>query len=471
MKLIHPHASLLTDLYQLTMAQAYFLSQTHTQRASFDYFFRKIPFQGGFVVFAGLHEILETLEQLHFDETQIRFLRSKGFHNDFLEYLRNFRFKGDVWTVKEGEIIFPLEPVMRLDGTIVECQLAETLLLNFINFQSLIATKAARIVHASRGRILSDFGLRRAHSLGGVHASRAAIIGGFHSTSNVLAGQWFDLELSGTMGHAFIESFESEEQAFRNYAQAFPHKSVFLVDTYNTLKSGIPAAIKVAKEMREKGHQLLGIRLDSGDLAYLSKKARKMLDEAGLMDVKIIVSNQLDERVIRSLLEQNAPIDVFGVGTSLVTGNPDAALDGVFKLSMAAGRPRLKISDNTRKTSLPGQKKILRFFDNENRFYADTICLIDEQQPERMIHPFEPEKSISLKGFRSEEILHCFIKSGRCLIPTPPLSEIATYARERLLLLPEEHQRFDFPHIYKVGVSPGLSDLKQELIKKHQSSQ
>lgn len=468
MKFFQPYAPLLTDLYQLTMAQAYFLSNTHQKKASFDYFYRKIPFKGGYTIFAGLEDVTDTIEAYHFSDKQLGFLEKKGFNKDFLHYLAGFSFKTDIWSVQEGEVIFPLEPVLRIDGNIVECQLAETMLLNYINFQSLIATKASRINYAAQGRLLSDFGLRRAHSLGGIHASRAAIIGGFHSTSNVIAGLWYDIELSGTMGHAFIESFDNELEAFRNYAKAFPTKSIFLVDTYNTLKKGIPAAIQVAKEMEKDGHRFIGIRLDSGDLAYLSKKSRKLLDEAGLQYAKIVVSNQLDEKVIKSLLDQGAPIDIFGVGTSLVTGNPDAALDGVYKLSMAEGEPRLKISDNIAKVSLPGQKKILRFRDQENKFYADAVCLVHEGQPDIMIHPLEPTKRLLLNGYEYEEIMVKTMHQGKKCYESLSVQQIAAFSKQRLSQLPLEHQRFDYPHIYKVGLSSELHNLRNSVVASKQ---
>ncbi|MBW6479057.1 MAG: nicotinate phosphoribosyltransferase [Bacteroidales bacterium] len=458
---------LYTDLYQLTMAQAYFKNGMHKQRASFDYFFRKIPFKGGYVVFAGLHDLLELTENLVFTDYDLDYLAESGFDKDFVNHLREFRFRGDVISVREGDVVFPFEPVIRVEGTLLETQLIETLLLNVVNFQSLIATKASRMRFAAGNRILSDFGLRRAQSFGAMHASRAAVIGGFNSTSNVLAAQRYKIPFAGTMAHSFIESFGDELTAFRAYAKAFPDNSIFLVDTYNTLFKGIPNAIKVAKEMKEEGHMLKGIRLDSGDLAYLSKKAREMLDYDGFEDVKIIVSNQLDEYVIKSLLEQKAPIDIFGVGTSLITGKPEAALDGVYKLAHVNDRNVLKISDNLQKTTLPGKKKILRYFDREGLFYADAVVMTTETDINRMINPFEKHKSLSLKGFRCEELLYTAMKDGKMThLPENP-QKINERLKTRLNLLPAEHHRFDFPHIYKVGISEKVLKTRDELLNKY----
>lgn len=459
---------LYTDLYQLTMAQSYFLSGRHEQPVSFDYFFRKIPFNSGFVIFAGLEELLKMLQQLRFNDSDLKYLQQQGFDEAFLEYLKGFRFKGSIFGMKEGEIVFPFEPILRVDATMIEAQLIETLLLNVLNFQSLIATKACRIRNSAGERVLSEFGLRRAQSFGSIQGSRAAIIGGFDNTSNVFAGQFYNIPTSGTMAHSFIESFDSELEAFRHYARTFPDKCVLLVDTYNTLKSGIPNAIRVAHELEEKGHRMLGLRLDSGDLAYLSKKARKMLDDSGLHYVKIVVSNQLDEHVIKSLLEQHAPIDIFGVGTSMIIGKPDGAIDGVYKLCQAAGVPRLKISDNVQKITLPGKKRVLRYLDGEGLFYADCIVAEHETQPQRMIHPFEKEKVLSLQGKEFEEVFHLLMENGQPAAPYQTPFQIQQKVAARLKKLPEEHQRFDFPHIYKVGISEKISDLRKVYASKHQ---
>ena len=337
--------ALYTDLYELTMAQGYFLSGRQNTPANFDYYFRNLPFSGGFVLFAGLGDLLDAIQHFQFHPDEIEYLKNKGFSMEFLEFLQDFEFKGNIRSVKEGEVIFPNEPVLQVEGTILETQLLETVILNLINFESLIATKTARMRQITDKPIM-DFGLRRAQGTGGMQAAKAAIIGGANGTSNVLAGQLYDLEISGTMAHSWIQFFGNELEAFRNYAEYYPDSTILLVDTYDTLKSGIPNAIKVAKELEEKGHKLQGVRLDSGDFAYLSRETRKMLDDSGLHYVKIAVSNQLDEYLIKSLADQQAPIDVFGVGTKLVTAYDDPALDGVFKLSMADGTPTLKISEN-----------------------------------------------------------------------------------------------------------------------------
>jgi nicotinate phosphoribosyltransferase len=459
---------LYTDLYQLTMGQAYFNSGRHEHPASFDYFFRKLPYRGGYVVFTGLQELLEMLESMRFSSADLDFLKKQKFSGDFLEYLESFRFKGSLHGMVEGEIVFPFEPILRVEGSLLETQLVETLLLNILNFQSLVATKANRIRQSAGARTLSDFGLRRAQSFGSIQGSRAAIIGGFDNTSNVYAGEFYNIPVSGTMAHSFIESFDSELDAFRHYADTFPDQCVLLVDTYNTLKSGIPNAIRVGRELESAGHKLVAIRLDSGDLAYLSKKARKMLDDEGLGYVKIVVSNQLDEFVIKSLLDQGAPIDIFGVGTSMIIGRPDGAIDGVYKLSESNDSPRLKISDNVQKTTLPGKKRVLRYLDAEGMFFADCIVREGEKNPSLMIHPFEKEKSLKLEGFEYEDLYHCLMDNGKSCQPVMTPFEIRDKVRSRLLKLPAEHQRFDYPHIYKVGISTEISELRKTVSQKYQ---
>lgn len=455
-----------TDLYQLTMGQVYFRDQRMNEQAVFDYFFRKLPFSGGYVVFAGLYDVLEALVNLEFTREDIDFLKQEGFHHDYLTYLKDFRFKGTIYSSLEGDIVFPTRPVLRVEGNIIEAQVVETLLLNMLNFQSLIATKAARIRWVAGDRILTDFGLRRAQGLGGYHASRAAIIGGFDSTSNVKAAADFDLPASGTMAHSFIQSFDDELTAFRHFAEGRPERCVLLVDTYNTLESGIPNAIVVAKEMETNGHKLAAIRLDSGDLAYLSKRGRQLLDDAGLGYVKIAASNQLDEYVIKSLLDQHAPIDIFGVGTNLVIGHPDAALDGVYKLCSASGKPRIKLSETLKKTTLPDKKQVFRVFDSNGTFFgADAVGLDHEKSVDHMYDPFEPYKSLSLRGMHQEPVLQKVMEGGRLLVKKKPLKEIAGYCQEKLSLLPDEYKRFQNPHSYKVGISKALMDLRDEIKK------
>jgi nicotinate phosphoribosyltransferase len=461
--MLHKHVGLYTDFYELTMAQAYFLSGKSATHACFDYFFREHPFNGGYTVFAGLTDLLELLERYRFEADDLEYLRRLGFQEDFLKYLETFRFTGTIYSVREGEIIFPLEPVVRVEGPIIEAQVIETMVLNLLNFESLIATKALRLRSAAGARRVVDFGLRRAQGLGGIQASKAAIIGGLDATSNVYAAHEYALEATGTLAHSWIQSFDSELAAFRKFAELFPERCVLLVDTYDTLRSGMPNAIIVAKELEQKGYRLMGVRLDSGDLAYLSKRARKMLDDHGLHYVKIIASNQLDEYVIRSLLEQGAPIDSFGVGTRLVTGQNSAALDGVYKLSMFDGTPRLKFSENFTKISLPGIKSTLRLFDNNGSFYGDVVILQGEENVNEMFHPYFPHQRSIIGHMRAEPLLIKVMEGGRILFESSP-QESAAYVQQRLNRLAPEHKRFEFPHIYKVGISSALMELRTSLV-------
>jgi nicotinate phosphoribosyltransferase len=453
-----------TDLYQLTMAEVYFLSGRHNQEAVFDYFFRKPPFNGGYAVFAGLENILEMLEDLVFTDDDITHLQAIGLQPRFLEFLKTFRFRGTIYSAKEGEVVFPGEPLLSVHGTILEAQLIETVLLNLLNFQSLVATKAARMRFAAGERTLCDFGLRRAQGLGGYHAARAAVVGGFNATSNVKASQDFQVPAVGTMAHAYIQSYDSELEAFREFAANRPENCVLLADTYDTLGSGVPNAITIAREMEQRGQRLQAIRLDSGDLAYLSKKARRMLDDAGLSYVKIAASNQLDEYVIKSLLDQKAEIDIFGVGTSLVTAPPDAALDGVYKLAFSGDKPRIKLSENLKKITLPGKKQVFRLHNGNGNFYgADVIALSEEKSPDMMHHPVDADKSLQLKGLEYEPLLSKVMENGKRTYPKHSLQKISEFCRGRLALLPDEHKRFEYPHVYKIGISGPLRDLRNEL--------
>jgi nicotinate phosphoribosyltransferase len=458
-----------TDLYQISMGQVYFLSGRHDDKVIFDYFFRKIPFAGGYVVFAGLGTVLDILKDFRFKKEELEYLASQNLDARYISFLKDFRFKGDVFSATEGEVVFPNEPVLSVHGTMLEVQLVETMLLNLINFQSLIATKAARMRQVAGDRILSDFGLRRAQGVGGYHATRASVIGGFESTSNVKAGMDLGIPVVGTMAHSFIQSFDEELDAFRTFAAHKPDNVVLLIDTYDTLRSGLPNAIKVAKEMEANGNRLKGIRLDSGDLAYLSRQARKALDDAGLGYVAITVSNQLDEHVIKSLHAQSAAIDVFGVGTSLVTGPPDAALDGVYKLAFSNGKPRIKLSDNPGKITLPGDKLVYRAIDKgSGEFAADVIALAGEAAPKVMRHPSDPEKALDLSNYVLHELRTKVMSSGT-LLKQSSLAEISQFSRQRLALLPDEHKRFENPHIYKVGLTESLIALRDELRKHHKA--
>ncbi|NGP88887.1 nicotinate phosphoribosyltransferase [Aliifodinibius halophilus] len=457
--------ALYTDYYELTMAQGYYLAGRKDEQACFDYFFRDIPFEGGYVIFAGLSNLLNTLEHFEYHEDELAYLSKEGFRDDFLEYLRNFKLDVDIHAAKEGEVIFPRTPILRVEGSIIETQILETLLLNILNFESLIATKAARMKYAAGDHKVLDFGLRRAQGLGGIQASKAAIIGGVEATSNVYSSFVHNTPASGTMAHSWIQSFDDELTAFRKYAEYYPENCILLVDTYDTLASGVPNAITVAKELEEQGYKMKGIRLDSGDLAYFSRKARRQLDEAGLEYVKIAVSNQLDERLIKSLLSQKAPIDLFGVGTRLVTGHESPALDGVYKLSAIEDEPKLKISENIEKNTLPGRKKVLRYSSNDGTFYGDGILLKNEQDADTIFHPFYPAKHADVTTYNAEPLLQPVMENGDIQIELPSPSQSAAYAQKRLAKLNPEHKRFENPHIYKVGISQKLMDLRDELTK------
>ncbi len=458
---------LFTDYYELSMAQGYFFTDKKNENTVFDYFFRTNPFEGGFLVFAGLADLLNALSAFRYPEENLKYLKELGFQEGFLNYLKEFRFNGTIFSVKEGELVFPNEPILRVEGNIIEAQLIETLLLNTLNFQSLIATKAFRLKLVCGEKPFADFGLRRAHGSGGIQASRAAIIGGASSTSNMLAGFLYDLPVSGTMAHSWVQSFGDELTAFQQYARINPGQTILLVDTYDTLRSGIPNAIKVAKEEEIKGNHLVGIRLDSGDLAYFSKQGRKMLDAAGLSYVKIFASNQLNEYVINSLREQNAPIDGYGIGTELIAGKPDAALDGVYKLAVCNEIPRMKISENMEKMTYPGRKSLYRYFDSEGNFFRDGILMEEEDADScnRIYNSVHPDKSTIVEGL-SRELLHHKVFENNAITGNVPTAQMCReYLFSRAVLLPAEHKRFIMPHTYKVGTSKKLLELRDQLRK------
>jgi nicotinate phosphoribosyltransferase len=416
-------------------------------------------------VFSGLEELISTLQTFEFKDSELQYLKDEGFHADFLDYLSAFRFKGTIFAAREGEVVFPNVPVLKTEGNIIETQILETLLLNILNFQSLITTKAARMrTAAGKEKTLLDFGLRRSQGLGGIHATRAAMIGGFNGTSNVYSSQRFKIAASGTMAHSWVQSFDDELESFRAYARHYPDSTILLVDTYDTLKSGVPNAIKVAKELKEKGFSLKGIRLDSGDLAYLSKKSRSMLDSAGFTDVKIAASNQLDEYVIDSLINQRAPIDIFGVGTRLVTGHDSPALDGVYKLSSVRDQPKIKVSENIEKITLPGNKVVQRFLNNDGSYYCDAIGLAGDKEIHLIHHPTFPTKRTNLKSRESYPLLQKVIDDGNVLSTVSEISDISNYRKQSLSKLSEEHKRFDNPHIFKVGITPELLKLRDQLL-------
>ena len=457
-----------TDQYQLSMAIVYFKKGTAENKAIFDYFFRKLPFDGGYAVFAGLDDLIDVLEKLKFDDKDIAMLRDYGFPDDFLSYLKVFRFRGTIYSSREGDIVFPTRPVLQVEANMLEAQIIETLLLNILNFQTLIATKASRMRIVAGERKLVDFGLRRAQGVGGYYASRAAVVGGFDATSNVRSGRDYDIPISGTMAHSFIQSYDDELTAFRDFAEVHPGNCVLLVDTYDTLNTGIPNAIKIGREMLERGEKLKGIRLDSGDLAYLSRQARKMFDEAGMEYVKIAASNQLDEYVIKSLNEQKAPVDLFGVGTSLVIGRPDAALDGVYKLSYANGKPRIKLSESIGKITLPGKKQVYRLTDDKDEWIgADAVALENESGFENIHDPFDPVKSMNVECFRKVPLLKKVMENGKRNTEKRSVREISDYRQRRMAKLPGEYKRFDNPHIYKIGISDHLKSERDKLIEQY----
>jgi len=461
-------SGLYTDLYELTMAQGYLMADKAHQEATFDYFFRSNPFNGSFTVFAGLPDLAEMVSELHFSTDDLQYLQEQGFKDKFLDYLADFSFSGTIKAPPEGTLVFPDEPVLRIDGKLAEVQILETLLLNIINFQSLIATKAARMrLAADTDKKLIDFGLRRSQGFGGLHASRAAIVGGFDATSNVLAGKQYSIPVTGTMAHSWVQSFNSELAAFREYARQYPDKCILLVDTYDTLNRGIPNAITVARELEEEGHTLLGIRLDSGDLCSLSQKARTILDEAGLNCVKIAVSNQMDEYSIKELVDKNAPIDVFGIGTRLVTAKEDPALDGVYKMASINGEPNLKLSESKDKVTLPGRKKIARYHDEREQFLCDVVMLEDEEPADQNLVFSRYEKRVenNFSGFsilRTEQI-----SSDTSAAAFPNVRESTKKLYEQLEHLPDSFKTLrkkESP--YPVYISEKLKKLREQLIEK-----
>ncbi len=459
-------SGLYTDHYQLSMAEGYYLAGRKDDRVNFDYFFRKNPFGSGFTIFAGLQVLFDLIEDFKYDSDAIDFLKKRGFQDEFLDFLKSFRFQGTIYAPKEGEVVFPTEPVLSVEGSIIEAQLLETLLLNTLNFQSLIATKANRLRQSAGKRSVSEFGMRRAQGWAAIHGSRAAVIGGADSTSNVQSAYMYDLDSSGTQAHSWVQSFDDELTAFRTFAEVRPKNCVLLVDTYHTLNSGVPNAITVAKEMQQRGQHLFGIRLDSGDLAYLSKRARILLDEAGLQEVKIVASNQLDEHIIKSLIQQGAKIDIFGVGTNLITARPDGALDGVYKLSAVNDRPTIKLSEDAAKLTLPGKKKVIRFLNDNDEFYADGVLLADEDpdRVETIYHPQYADKKSMIKELKKEKLTSKVFETGKVLAEKRSIREISEYRSSRVSQLADEYKRFEYPHIYKVGLSDNLIRLRTSLL-------
>lgn len=476
--------SLLTDLYQLTMLQGYFEEKQANETVIFDMFFRNNPHSGGYSVCAGLQQVIEYIEGLHFADEDISYLKTLNLFSDkFLSYLKDFKFTGDIYAIPEGSVIFPKEPIMKIVAPIMEAQLIETALLNIINHQSLIATKASRVVFAANGDTVLEFGLRRAQGPdAGIYGARAAMIAGCFATSNVLAGQMFDVPIRGTHAHSWVMSFSDELTAFRKYANLYPNACILLVDTYDTLKSGVPNAIKVFNEMREKGIELknYGIRLDSGDLSYLSKKARQLLDNAGFKDAIISASNDLDENLISSLKLQGAKISSWGVGTNMITSKDCPAFGGVYKLSAVyesdkkAFKAKIKLSENAEKNTNPGNKKIYRIYDKDTKkIIADLICLeeetLDTSEELLLFDPLDTWKKTLLPAdtYYTKELLVPVFKNGNCVYQSPSVMEIREYCKEEMDTLWEESRRLEYPHRTHVDLSQKLWDLKNNLLNEY----
>ena len=470
--------TLLTDLYELTMMQGYY-EKGQNENVIFDVFFRQNPCNNGYSVCAGLDQVIDYIKNLHFTYDDVDYLRGLGiFKEDFLHYLSGFHFSGDIYAIPEGTVVFPKEPLLKVVAPIMEAQLVETAILNIINHQSLIATKTSRIVFAANGDGIMEFGLRRAQGPdAGLYGARAAMIGGCVGTSNVLAGQMFDVPVMGTHAHSWIMSFPDEYTAFKTYAEMYPDNCTLLVDTYDTLKSGVPNAIRVFQEFKDAGKPLIkyGIRLDSGDLAYLSKEARKMLDEAGFPEATICASNDLDEFLLHDLKMQGAAIDSWGVGTNLITSKDCPSFGGVYKLAAIQNEegefvPKIKISENTEKITNPGNKTIYRIYEKASgKIKADLICFADEvidpKQDLLLFDPMDTWKKTKLAGgtYTVREILLPIFKNGECLYKSPTLKEIAAYCREEKDTLWDETKRLFYPHRVYVDLSQKLYAVKQSL--------
>ncbi|MCD8048036.1 MAG: nicotinate phosphoribosyltransferase [Clostridia bacterium] len=469
--------TMLCDFYELTMANGYFKTGQHEKMSYFDVFFRSMPDGGGFAIAAGLEQVAEYIKNLHFSENDIEFLRGKGiFGEDFLEYLKNFKFTGDIYAVPEGTPVFPHEPILTVKAPAAQAQLIETYILLAINHQSLIATKANRIVRAAQGRVVLEFGSRRAQGAdGAVIGARAAYIGGCAGTACTLTDELYGVPASGTMAHSWVQMFDNEYEAFKAYCEIYPNNATLLVDTYSTLKSGVPNAIRAFKEvLLPKGITNFAIRLDSGDISYLSKKARKMLDDAGLESCKIVASNSLDENLIRDLVMQGAKIDSFGVGERLITSKSSPVFGGVYKLVAAENEdgeiiPKIKVSENPAKTTNPHFKKLYRYYDKESgKALADEMVVWDEEVTESDRVIFDPSatwKTKTLTNFTVRELQAPIFKNGECVYELPQLNEIRDYCAEQVETLWEEVKRFENPHTYYVDLSEKLWKIKNDLLK------
>ena len=470
--------TMLCDFYELTMAYGYFKEGYKDRITYFDVFYRQCPDGGGFAIAAGLEQIIDYIQELHFDPEDIEYLRGrKLFSEEFLTYLRNFKFTGDIWAVPEGTPIFPREPIMTVRAPVIEAQLIETFLLLSINHQSLIATKANRVVRAAEGRTVLEFGSRRAQGAdAAMLGARAAYIGGCHGTACTISDQLFGVKAGGTMAHAWVQMHDSEYEAFKTYAQMYPNNCTLLVDTYNTLKSGVPNAIRVFNEvLKPLGITKCGIRLDSGDMTYLSRKARQMLDEAGWTECQISVSNSLDEYIIQDILRQGAKIDLFGVGERLITAKSEPVFGGVYKLVAVENEdgsvlPKIKISENVGKITTPHYKKLYRFFGRDTgKAIADYLCVYDETVDDscdmEIFNTYATSKRKNVYNFEAKELQVPIFKNGQLVYTCPALEEIRTYCLEQVDKLWDEVKRFDNPHTYYVDLSQKLWDVKYGLLK------
>lgn len=468
--------TMLCDFYQLTMGNGYFKTKHAGRTAYFDLFFRRVPDNGGYAICAGLEQVIEYIENLRFSGVDIDYLRSKGiFSEEFLEYLRGFKFEGDIFAVPEGTPVFPNEPLITVRAPSIQAQLVETMLLLLVNHQSLIATKASRIVRAAKGRAISEFGSRRAQgTAGAILGARAAYIGGCTGTACVIADELYGVPATGTMAHSWVQMFDSELEAFEEYCRVYPNGAMLLVDTYNVLKSGVPNAIRAFDNiLKPRGARPVGIRLDSGDIAYLSIEARKMLDAAGYPDCKIVASNSLDEHIITDLINQGAKVDSFGVGERLITASSEPVFGGVYKLCATEEdgviTPKIKISENVVKITNPHYKKLYRIFDNKTgKAAADLICVhderIDETKPLELFDPDFTWKRKTMTDFTAKELQVPVFLNGKCVYKSPSIGEIREYCAEQLGTLWESVLRFENPHTYYVDLSQKLWDIKQKLL-------
>lgn len=471
--------TLVMDFYELTMSQCYFNDPSANKEVTFDLFYRKNPDGGGFSIFCGLEQVIGYIQNLHFKDEDIDYLRSTGkFSEEFLDYLRHFIFTGDVYAIREGTVVFPNEPLIRVKAKMIEAQLLETALLLAINHQTLIATKAHRVVLSAQGRSVMEFGARRAHNFDAAYyGSRAAYIGGVNSSATVFAGQKFDIPVVGTMAHSFVQSYDNEYEAFLAYAKNYPDSCIVLLDTYDTMGSGIENAIRLEKEyLAPKGYHLQGVRIDSGDIAYLSQQIRKRLDEAGMQDCKIVASNSFDEYIIKSLIEQNAQIDSFGVGENLIVSKSSPVFGGVYKLSSVLENeemiPKIKLSENIEKMTNPGFKDLYRIYDNDGMMRADVMAIhgqkIDPQQDLTIYHPNSMwmNKTFRANEYTVEDLLQPIFIKGHFVYDVPTIQEIRDYSKKQLSHLWPQYQRFEYPHVYKVSLTKELLDQKTQLIEK-----